>query len=86
MSGYNLALSEDEALVLIDFFDHLNDVEKIEFAHRAEFLALRNLGEQLIKNRAIICSEDYAGLLVEARGRLDTHHRPDPNQSAFEGF
>jgi len=86
MSDTQLTVTKDEALVLHELLSHLNETETLEFAHRAEFFALSQLGSQLKQAGAGIAANDYAGILAEARRCVAEGYEHDPNQSAFDGF
>jgi hypothetical protein len=47
MSGYTLNITEDEALVLSEFFHRFDETDKLEFAHPAEYIALMKVAAQI---------------------------------------
>lgn len=86
MQDFSVTLNEDEALVLLDCFENMRDGERIDFAHRAEYLALRGVGEQLKKARDVIPGAGDRSALDDARARLLSLHEVHPDQTAFDGF
>jgi len=40
MKKYTLRITEDEAIVLFEFFARFDDTDKLEFIHPAEYIAL----------------------------------------------
>ena len=70
MTRYQLEISEDEALVLFEFFARFDDSDRLEFQHPAEYLALLRLSGQIDKTTSAIFSPDYSKLLASARDRI----------------
>ena len=70
MSEIILRLSEDEALVLFEFFSRYEDKNKLFFVHLAEYLALMKISAQLDKSTSTMFQENYKKLLEDARKRV----------------
>ena len=70
MTKYTLGLSEDEALVLFEFFSRFDDTDRLEFVHPAEYLALQRISAQIDKTTAAMFKPEYRELLSEARERI----------------
>ena len=76
MSKYTLEISEDEALVLFDYFSRFDESDDLSFRHPAEYLALQRLAGQIDRTTSAMFKPDYAQLLSAARERI---------ASGFEG-
>jgi hypothetical protein len=70
MSVYTLSLTEDEALVLFEFFARFDDTDQLAFAHPAEYIALLRLSEQIDKTTSAMFMPNYSELLTGARARI----------------
>ncbi len=70
MSGYTFNITEDEALVLFEFFHRFGETDKLEFAHPAEYIALMKLSGQIDKTTPAIFDPNYESLLGDARSRM----------------
>ncbi len=70
MSTYDLKITEDEAIVLFEFFERFGEKERLYFAHPAEYIALMQLSAQIDKTTSAMFSENYANLLAETRERI----------------
>ena len=70
MKKYKLEITEDEAIVLFDFFSRFDETDKLEFEHPAEYLALEKLSGQIEMTTAAIFKPEYKELLSEARKRI----------------
>jgi hypothetical protein len=78
MSEYQLTISEDEAVVLFEFFERFDDTEELYFVHPAEYVALKRLSGQIDKATAAMFAPNYLEVLDSARERL-----ADGYESAF---
>lgn len=67
MKSYTLEITEDEAIVLFEFFSRFDNTDKLEFAHPAEYLALLKLSAQIDKTTAAMFDPDYDKLLSAAQ-------------------
>lgn len=70
MSNYTLSITEDEALVLFEFFARFGDTDKLQFEHAAEYLALQRVSAQIDKTTSAMFSPEYKSLLAGARERI----------------
>ena len=70
MNKYSLEITEDEAIVLFEFFERFGDTDKLEFEHPAEYIALMKVSGQIDKTTAAMFKTNYAELLSEARNRI----------------
>ena len=86
MSGHNLNLTQDEALVLVEFFERFDATDKLEFLHPAELIAFQRISAQIDRATPAIFDPAYHSLLAAARLRISAGYEHDPNQSAFDGF
>jgi phage terminase small subunit len=79
MITYTLSLSEDEALVLFEFFSRFDDTGRLEFRHPAEYIALQHIAGEIDKTTAAMFKTDYQILLEQARSRVaDGFEGDDP--------
>ena len=73
MSMHVLKLTDDEALVLFEYFARFVETDELRLEHPAEFIALGRLAGQL--DQAMVgtaFSPKYAELLAGARSRMAT--------------
>jgi hypothetical protein len=70
MTEYILRITEDEALVLFEFFHRFDETGKLEFAHPAEYIALMKVAGQIDGTISVMFDPDYESLLRNARNRL----------------
>ena len=70
MSGYTLNITEDEALVLFEFFHMFGETDKLEFTHPAEYIALMKVAGQIDATTPAMFDPDYESLLGDARRRI----------------
>ncbi len=70
MSEYTLKISEDEALVLFDYFSRFDETDDLSFHHPAEYIALQRLAGQIDKTTSAMFKPDYIQLLAAARHRI----------------
>lgn len=66
---HTLTLTDDEMLILFEFFERLEEQEALRFAHPAEWLALGRFTAQLESTLWQLFSHDWERLLAEARTR-----------------
>ena len=71
-----IVLSNDEALVLFEFFARFGDTDKFTIKHAAEYLALLKVEAQLESSLVEIVKPNYQELLSSARVKI---------ASGFEG-
>lgn len=70
MADHELTISDDEALVLSEFFRRFDDSERLYFVHHAEYIALMRVAGQIDKTTAAVFRENYEDLLRQARERV----------------
>jgi hypothetical protein len=70
MKKYTLEITEDEALVLFEFFERFDDTDRLEFKHAAEYIALMRVSGQIDKTTSAMFKANYDALLSEARTRV----------------
>lgn len=70
MSENTLQVTEDEALVLSEFFHRFDETDTLEFKHPAEYLALQKLAGQIDRTTPAVFSSRYESLLEAARSRI----------------
>ena len=70
MSDYTIRLSEDEALVLFEYFSRFDDTDSLAFEHSSEYLALQRLAGQIDRTTAAMFEPNYNELLAQARARI----------------
>jgi len=70
MSEYSLTLTEDEALVLFEYFARFADSDDLSFRHVAEYLALQRIAAQIDRTTSAMFKADYEELLKAARARI----------------
>jgi hypothetical protein len=70
MMDYSLTITEDEAVVLFEYFTRFDDSGDLSFRHPAEYLALQRLSAQIDRTTSAMFKENYAELLDAARSRI----------------
>jgi hypothetical protein len=70
MTEYTLKISEDEALVLFEYFARFDETDDLSFRHPAEYLALERLAAQIDKTTSAMFKPEYRQLLASARERI----------------
>lgn len=66
---HTLTLTDDEMLILFEFFERLEERDELKFAHPAEWAALGRLTAQFESTLWQLFSGDWDKLLSEARTR-----------------
>lgn len=77
MADYTLTVTEDEALVLFEFFSRNEETSKFELVHPAEWIALMKVSAQIDKTTSAMFRADYESLLADARARLAEGYEDD---------
>lgn len=67
MADVTITLTEDEALVLFEFFQRFSDRDRLTIDHPAEYLALLRISRQLDETLFTRFDPDYQQLLADAR-------------------
>jgi hypothetical protein len=70
MAEYSLTISEDEALVLDEYFNRFDDTGDLSFRHPAEYVALQKIASQVDATTPAFFSKNYHQLLQAARDRI----------------
>ena len=70
MNQYTLTITEDEALVLFEFFERLGKTDRLEFLHPAECIAFMRISSQIDKTTSAMFQPNYDTLLADARSRI----------------
>jgi hypothetical protein len=65
-----VTISQDDALVLFEFFDRFGKTESLSFAHAAEYLALMKISAQIDQYVVAPFKENYWSLLQLAHERV----------------
>jgi len=65
-----IELTEDEALVLFEYFERADSTGDRGFTHPAEYLAMQRVASQVCKATSAMFDPAYAGLLAAARARV----------------
>ncbi len=66
---HTLTLTDDEVLILFEFFERLEERDELKFAHPAEWIALGRLTGQLESILWQLFASDWDKLLADARAR-----------------
>ena len=66
----NLKISEDDAIVLFEFFERFDEKEKLYFVHPAEYISLIKIAGQINKCTSAMFKSDYRDLLQMAREKI----------------
>jgi hypothetical protein len=69
-SACTVELTEDEALVLFEYFERLDETGEIAFTHPSEYVALQRVAGQVCKGTSAMFKANYAELLAAARERV----------------
>lgn len=77
MTEYNIKISEDEAVVLFEFFERFDDTDELYFVHPAEYISLQHVAGQICKTTSAMFRKDYGTILDEARARLTDGYESD---------
>lgn len=70
MSEINLKISEDDVIVLFEFFERFGDKGRLYFVHPAEYISLMRISAQIDKSTSAMFSDDYGKMLQVARERI----------------
>lgn len=77
MDDVNIKLSQDQVIVLFEFFERYADKGRLYFVHPAEHLALMKISSQIDKSTSAMFSGSYAEILTEARERIAEGYEND---------
>lgn len=70
MPEYSLTISEDEALVLGEYFNRFDDTYDLSFRHPAEYIAFQRIAGQVDATTPAFFDRNYDELLRLARARI----------------
>ena len=70
MTEYTLKISEDEALVLFEYFSRFDETHDMSFRHPAEYLALQHLAVQINKTTSTMFKPEYRQSVASASARI----------------
>lgn len=77
MIDVNITITEDEALVLFEFFERFKETNNLSVTHPAEFIALMKISAQIDKSLVVMFQPNYLQLLEEARQRMSVGFEGD---------
>ena len=67
MNKIKIEISEDDAIVLFEFFERFSEKEEMYFVHPAEYLSLMKISAQIDKSITAMFKKDYGKILKNAR-------------------
>ena len=70
MSKISIEISEDEAIVLFEFFERFGDKEELYFVHPAEYISVMKISAQIDKSTSAMFDKNYGEILKESRKRI----------------
>ena len=77
MAETNIKLSEDEVIVLFEFFERFDKKERLYFVHPAEYIALMKISAQIDKETTAVFNSYYWEILAGARDRIAEGYEGD---------
>lgn len=70
MNKINIEISENDAIVLFEFFERFAEKEELYFVHPAEYLSLMKISAQIDKGTSAMFKEKYREVLDKARSEI----------------
>ncbi|XDD45337.1 hypothetical protein AB3N60_11475 [Leptospira sp. WS39.C2] len=70
MKNHSLEISEDEAIILFEFFARFTDTNKLSFKHPSEYITIQQLAAKIDKTTSAMFKEDYKEILLKAQKRI----------------
>ena len=70
MKNYTLEISEDEAVILFDFFSRFDETDELKIENPAEYAVLARISAQIDKTTTAMFDPAYKTILADARRRL----------------
>lgn len=70
MREYLIKVTEDQAIVLFEYFNRFNETYSLKFEHTSEYIALENLAGQIDETTPAVFESKYKERLEQARNRL----------------
>ncbi|EMY67787.1 hypothetical protein [Leptospira vanthielii] len=77
MKKYSLEISEDEAVVLFEFFSRYSETNTLAFKNPAEYISFQRLSGQIDRTTSAMFKPNYEEILLNAQNRIS---------NGFEGF
>lgn len=66
----NIEITEDDALILFEYFERVDDTDDLSFVHAAEYLVMSKISGQVCKGSSAMFKANYTELLDQARARV----------------
>ena len=66
----NIKISDDDALILFEYFERFDDTDDLSFEHVAEYLVLKKIHGQVCKSTSTMFQENYYEHLSQVRERV----------------
>lgn len=70
MGKINIEISEDDAVVLFEFFWRFGEKEELYFVHPAEYLSLMKISGQIDKSTSAMFKPNYKEIVEESREKI----------------
>jgi hypothetical protein len=70
MSKVNIEISEDEAIVLFEFFERFEEKEELYFVHPSEYISLMKISAQIYKGTSVMFDKNYKEILKRSREKI----------------
>ncbi|XDD45218.1 hypothetical protein AB3N60_10870 [Leptospira sp. WS39.C2] len=70
MKKYFLEISEDEALVLFEFFSRYRETDSLTFKNPAEYISFQRLSGQIDRTTSAMFKSNYEEILLNAQNRI----------------
>ena len=78
-----IEITEEESLVLFEFFERFDDTEELYFVHPAEYIALQKIAGQVCTGSPAMFQENYREQLEEARENIAKGYEGDRKGSGL---
>ncbi len=70
MSKINIEISQDDAIVLFEFFERFEEKEELYFVHPSEYISLMKISAQIDKSTPAMFNKNYGEILKQAREKF----------------
>lgn len=70
MNKINIEISEDDAIVLFEFFERFDEKEELYFVHPSEYISLMKVSAQIDKGTSAMFDKDYVEILKKSREKI----------------
>ena len=77
MDEITIKISENDAIVLFEFFERFEEKEELYFVHPAEYLSLMKISAQIDKSTSAMFKENYIDILNTARSEIADGYESD---------